>query len=143
MDADSSTRPAPVAKKRPPRSPGRPRGVPNKATKEIKEIAQALTLGNPKVVARLLRECETGKILPPVFNKLLEYGYGRPKEMEEPKTKSRGMTLILLKGEPGKYDPLADRMPKALPTQTVIDTEPELPPDPNMPALVDIPESGR
>lgn len=58
---------------------GRQKGTPNGATKQIKEITRAITLGNKKVVKRLKEECENGKINPIVFNKLLEYAYGKVK----------------------------------------------------------------
>lgn len=62
---------------------GRAKGTPNKVTKLAKTIAQDITLGNEKVVARLKKEAESGAIEPSVFNKLLEYGYGKPKQVVE------------------------------------------------------------
>ncbi len=72
---------------------GRQKGAPNKRTRSIQEAARGLTLGNPKVVARLKIECEDGHIDPSVFNKLLAYGYGLPKlvvavSVEESPTKA-------------------------------------------------------
>jgi hypothetical protein len=59
---------------------GRAKGTPNKVTKLVRTIAQEITLGNEVVVARLMAQAESGTIEPAVFNKLLEYGYGKPKQ---------------------------------------------------------------
>jgi hypothetical protein len=50
----------------------------SEATRTIREISQAITLGNPKVVARLTREAELGTMAPAVFINLLDRGWGRP-----------------------------------------------------------------
>lgn len=77
---------------------GRAKGTPNKLTRTVKEAARALTLGNPKVFIRLRNECESGSVDPSVFNKLLEYGYGKPKvtvevSVEESPTRALAATL--------------------------------------------------
>jgi len=65
---------------------GRAKGTPNKATKLVKDVSRAITLGNEKVVTRLKKEAENGTIEPSIFNKLLEYGYGKPKQVVEIET---------------------------------------------------------
>jgi len=81
----------------------------------------------------------------PAFRFLAPYFFGKVPDAQEAHEAGRGMVIAFLKGRIGEYDPLADRMPKALPAgqpkPTIIDQkEPELPPDPDAPALVDIPE---
>ena len=62
---------------------GRPRGVPNRATRDVREIAQALTLGDEPFVQRLRAQLRAGTCHPAIVNRLLEYGYGRPAERVE------------------------------------------------------------
>lgn len=62
---------------------GRKKGVPNKVTKLVKDVARSLTLGNDKVVEQIRKKFENGNIDPSLFNKLLEYGYGKPKQTIE------------------------------------------------------------
>lgn len=86
-------------------SPGRPAGVPNKATQEMKAFARALTLENPKYVANLRRRLEAGKCHPSVEVTLLHYGYGKPAETI--KTGDRGAFVVAHMYRPPGYDPLA------------------------------------
>lgn len=60
------------------RGGGRPKGVPNKASREVKDLARALFDDTywEQVRARLLR----GKVAPAVEAKLLAYAYGEPKQ---------------------------------------------------------------
>ncbi len=62
---------------------GRPKGVPNRATRDIRAMAQALTLGDPKFVARLQRQLRSGTCHPSIVQTLLAYGYGKPMERTE------------------------------------------------------------
>jgi hypothetical protein len=62
---------------------GRPKGVPNRATQDIRAMAQALTLGDPKFVARLQRQLRSGTCHPSLVQTLLAYGYGKPMERTE------------------------------------------------------------
>ncbi len=132
-----------VKPKRGGRRPGA--GRPSNDKRELMGLVTGLSdLAFRKRLRRLYEEDIT-QVNTQTWRFLAQYWLGKipdPDKQKPPRKKSRGMAIILLKGLPGQYDPLADRMPKALPAQTVIDTEPELPPDPNMPALVDIPESG-
>ena len=57
---------------------GRPPGLPNKVTRAMRQVARALTLENPTVIARLQTECESGKVNSFVFVTLLQYAYGKP-----------------------------------------------------------------
>jgi hypothetical protein len=63
--------------------PGRPKGVPNKATIEIKELARSLTLGDPEWVEATRKRLREGKEAPAIVTALLYYGYGKPKETVE------------------------------------------------------------
>jgi hypothetical protein len=65
---------------------GRPVGVPNRATREIREICQALTFGNEKVIAVYAKQLEAGTCHPLVFRTLLEYAYGKVKFQVEVST---------------------------------------------------------
>lgn len=60
-------------------SPGRPRGVPNRATREVKEAAQ-LFLADPQGQARLLEQYRRGKLHPSVLALFYHYAYGKPKD---------------------------------------------------------------
>ena len=62
---------------------GRPQGVPNHATRDIRTMAQALTFGDPRYVTRLRRQLRAGTCPPMIEAKLLEYGYGRPVDRVE------------------------------------------------------------
>ena len=60
-------------------SPGRPRGVPNKATREVKILAQSI-LEDALVQRRMLEDARRGRLAPPVMTMLFAYAYGKPKE---------------------------------------------------------------
>ena len=59
---------------------GRPKGVPNKATTEAKDIARQLTLGNQEFVNALQARLIDGKEDASVVVWLLNTGWGKPKE---------------------------------------------------------------
>ncbi len=99
-------------------------------------------LEHRKKMIRMFREDLT-LIQSPAFRFLAPYYFGKVPEPEQQQEPGRGMVIAFLKGRIVEYDPLASRMPKALPSgqPTVIDQkEPELLPDPDAPAPVDIPE---
>jgi hypothetical protein len=58
---------------------GRPKGVKNKVTSEVRQIAQGL-LSNPRYAESLKARLESGTILPGVEAMLWHYAYGKPKE---------------------------------------------------------------
>lgn len=60
---------------------GRPKGVPNKSTQDVREMAQRL-LTDPIYQANLLERLQQGK-LGPMEPVLYYYGYGKPKEILE------------------------------------------------------------
>jgi hypothetical protein len=60
--------------------PGRPKGVPNKATTEIKEFARSL-LDRAKYRANLIRRLDSGKVHPTIESMMHHYAYGKPKEV--------------------------------------------------------------
>lgn len=59
--------------------PGRPKGVPNKVTREAKDFAESV-LHSPLVQARILYDAERGRLPPPVLTILMSYAWGKPKE---------------------------------------------------------------
>lgn len=61
-------------------SPGRPKGVPNKATTHIKELATRI-LNTPAYLANLQKRVESGKVHPAVESMLHHYAYGKPKDV--------------------------------------------------------------
>lgn len=65
---------------------GRPKGVPNRVTRDIRTMAQALTLGDLKFVARLQRQLRSGMCHPSIVQTLLVHGYGKPMERVESMT---------------------------------------------------------
>jgi len=63
-------------------SPGRPKGVPNKATVEAKAAA-TLIVDDPKYRENLLHRARAGKLAPGMEVVLWSYAKGRPKEQNE------------------------------------------------------------
>ena len=61
---------------------GRPKGVQNKATLEVKEFARGL-IDSPEYQAALLARIQAGTLSPGVETLLWHYSFGRPKEQVE------------------------------------------------------------
>ena len=61
---------------------GRPRGVPNKTTQAVREMAREL-LGDPLVQATTLSLLQEGKLPPAVWVRLYDYAHGKPTEQVE------------------------------------------------------------
>lgn len=78
---------------------GRPKGVPNKATREIKEAARAF-LENPEGLARLKEQYEAGTLNPSILIRYMDYAYGKPKETIEHQVPMRSAVVDLL--QPGE-----------------------------------------
>lgn len=60
--------------------PGRPKGVPNKATRAMKEIAHELTIGNAAYMEALGKRLVAGKAHPSVETFVLAHAVGKPAE---------------------------------------------------------------
>lgn len=65
-----------------PKTGGRQKGTPNKATTEIREWAQKF-LADPKGQAMTLQQYREGKLNPTIHQLLYHYAYGKPKETIE------------------------------------------------------------
>jgi hypothetical protein len=83
---------------------GRKKGAVEPQTLVIREIARSITLGNPKVVARLTREAESGSINPGVLISLIDRGWGRPIPME-PEVSTRQSLVFISKPADGLHMP--------------------------------------
>jgi hypothetical protein len=61
---------------------GRPKGVPNKVTREVRAFSRGI-LEDPLVQARIRLDAQKGRLAPPVLTMLFHYAYGKPKESIE------------------------------------------------------------
>jgi hypothetical protein len=97
-------------------SPGRRKGIPNRATQEIKELAAALTTGDARYLAALRARLRAGKA-DRLEVLLWQYQFGKPKDVEASSDRPP-IIFVSRVGKPGEFDPLATQPPKAL-THTV------------------------
>jgi hypothetical protein len=97
-------------------SPGRRKGVPNRATQEIKQLAAALTTGDDRYMEALRARLRAGKA-ERIEVLLWQYQFGKPKDVDASSDRPPIVFLSRL-GEPGDFDPLATQPPKAL-TETL------------------------
>lgn len=67
-----------------PKAGGRAPGVPNKVTKDVAAICQALTLGNRRFLKAIKNQLDQGACHPTIVVRLIEYGYGKPVERVAP-----------------------------------------------------------
>jgi hypothetical protein len=65
-----------------PKTGGRKKGTPNKATVEIKTLAQTF-VQDAAGQAKLLEQYRDGTIAPGVLQLMLHYAYGKPKDQVE------------------------------------------------------------
>jgi hypothetical protein len=101
-------------------SPGRRKGIPNRVTQEIKQLAAALTTGDARYMAALRARLRAGKAERTEVL-LWQYQFGKPKDVEASADRPPIVFLSRL-GEPGDFDPLAIEPPKAL-AEAVAGTE--------------------
>jgi hypothetical protein len=85
--------------------PGRPKGVPNRATVEIKELAARLTTQDKKYMANLRRRLQAGEANH-IETLLWQWQFGRPKDLD-PAPDRPPIVFVSRFGQPGDYDPLA------------------------------------
>jgi hypothetical protein len=79
---------------------GRPAGVPNKATLEIKAAARAF-VEDPKGQATMLKQYQEGKLNPALVAMFYHYAFGRPPDREEQAAQHPNSLLpVLLKLPP-------------------------------------------
>jgi len=83
---------------------GRKKGAVEPQTLAIREIARSITLNNPRVVARLTREAESGSINPSVLISLIDRGWGRPIPMA-PEVSTRQSLVFISKPDEGLHLP--------------------------------------
>jgi len=67
-----------------PKVGGRRSGAPNRVTKDVAAICQALTLGNRKFLKAIKNQLDQGACHPTIVVRLIEYGYGKPVERVAP-----------------------------------------------------------
>lgn len=87
-------------------SPGRPKGVPNRATREAKELA-AYIYDDPEVQERMLYDARRGRLAPPIATMLMSYRWGKPKETIDLKVTER--LVIEVTDAIGDADPTIER----------------------------------
>jgi hypothetical protein len=58
---------------------GRPKGIPNKATRDIRALAQALF--DAEYWTRTKKQLDAGKLNPAIHVRLLAYAFGEPKKV--------------------------------------------------------------
>jgi uncharacterized protein YggU (UPF0235/DUF167 family) len=61
---------------------GRPKGIPNKTTTAVRELAQSL-VNDDAYLAKLKAQLRAGKANPAVVTMLWAYAFGKPKETVE------------------------------------------------------------
>ena len=96
---------------------GRPKGVPNKATKEVKELAQRLVL-DPEYQQKLKQRLLNGTLQPAVEALLWHYSFGKPKDTLDVnvETQRRVINIIEASPSPKTAEPQPEEVPKlALP----------------------------
>lgn len=59
--------------------PGRHKGIPNKATKDVQAAARAF-LDNPKGRAAMKLQYELGTLPPAIWQLFMHYAYGKPRD---------------------------------------------------------------
>ena len=74
--------------------PGRPKGLPNRATVEIKDWARSI-LEDQAVRSRTLALAREGRLAPGVLVELLHYAYGKPKETTDVNVRVARMIQIM------------------------------------------------
>jgi hypothetical protein len=83
---------------------GRPKGVPNKVTKEVKELAHSL-LTSEKYLKSLTRRLHGGKLAPGLESMLFYYAYGKP--IERVKHSGESFASIVM-GVANRPDPVPE-----------------------------------
>ncbi len=119
---------------------GRKKGSTYSERQEIAGIILGLNnLEHRKALAKMFAEDLT-LIQSPAFRFLAPYFFGKVPDPEVQQGSGKGLMVAFLKGALGEYDPLAHRMPKALPAAEAVVIEQAPAPDPNHPEIVDLPE---
>ena len=83
--------------------PGRPPGVPNKATIEAKQVCSEL-VDNPDYRERLKARLIAGKLPPAVETMLWYYAKGKPKEVLEVEDRRQKLIKVVLANKPTPID---------------------------------------
>ena len=73
--------------------PGRPRGVPNRTTIEVREASRAL-VEDPAYRRKLAEDLRKRKVAPMIEQMLWHYAYGKPKHLLEIRGAPPGVLVI-------------------------------------------------
>jgi hypothetical protein len=85
---------------------GRRVGTPGRAPRHITEIGP--WLADSEAVLRLVKQrLEDGASSPAELKLFMEYGFGRPRLMEEKKIEEKRMYFVTTRGLPWQHDPMA------------------------------------
>lgn len=109
---------------------GRAKGTPNKVTVEIRKLSQSLTFDNPAYLERIRAGLENGTLDTALEIRILEYGYGKPKQEieitvpESPAVAVARAFYEILSPEERKIQLDFVRRRRAIASATVVDVTP-------------------
>jgi hypothetical protein len=95
-------------------SPGRPKGVPNKATKEVKELSRRLVL-DPEYQQKLKQRLLKGTLTPAVEVLLWHYAFGKPKDTVDLNVVRKVVNIIPFRPDSKPDETKTDHAPEKLP----------------------------
>lgn len=79
---------------------GRPKGSPNKATRELKEAARAFSVDALSTIAKIMREGENETVRLAAAKELLDRGFGKSTQMVATDEEAGGFHIEVVTGVP-------------------------------------------